>query len=116
MILRGKWATRRIWINGSELYPQKSQGIINHSPDGWNYGYGGSGPSQLALGILLEFTDIETAKKLYQTFKSRYIATLPQRDFEVEMDIDKIISDLKLEIIGEKELESSSSFEVSARS
>lgn len=28
--------------------------VRNHSPDGFNWGYGGSGPSQLALAILID--------------------------------------------------------------
>ncbi len=35
------------------LSPEPSQEIINHSPDGFNWGYGGSGPAQLALGFYL---------------------------------------------------------------
>ena len=33
-----------------------SQKLINHSPNGFNWEYGGSGPSQLALGLLLHVT------------------------------------------------------------
>lgn len=65
-----------VYVEGRLLSPRRSQAIRNHSPDGWNWGYGGSGPAQLALGLLLEFTDEETAKRLYQKFKWDVIAKL----------------------------------------
>ncbi|MBN2286928.1 MAG: hypothetical protein JXI43_10805, partial [Tissierellales bacterium] len=58
----------------------------NHSPDGFCWGYGGSGPAQLALAILLKFTDRETACNLYQKFKWEMIATLPQDDFVLSVE------------------------------
>lgn len=86
--LKGEWATRRVWLDGKELFPGKSQRIYNHSPDGFNWGYGGSGPAQLALGILLELTDAVYACVEYQAFKWQFIAKLPQSDFETEFDYE----------------------------
>lgn len=83
-ILKGEWSTRRIWLDGKELAPERSQRIRNHSPDGFAWSYGGSGPSQLALAILLEITDEETARKKYQDFKWNFVARLPKGDFEKE--------------------------------
>lgn len=54
--------------------------LRNHSPDGFQYGYGGSGPAQLALAMLADFYDDRTAKRLYQQFKWDMIATLYQGD------------------------------------
>jgi len=36
------------------LDPKPSQMLYNHSPDGFEWGYAGSGPAQLALAILLD--------------------------------------------------------------
>lgn len=59
------------------LSPKPSQKIRNHSPDGFNWGYGGSGPAQLALALLLDATgDKKTAEKHYQRFKADYISGL----------------------------------------
>lgn len=70
--------------DGQVLDPTRSQKVWNHSPDGFNWGYGGSGPAQLALALLLEETDTETATKLYQTFKWHVIALLPKdKNWEV---------------------------------
>jgi hypothetical protein len=65
-----------VLMNGLILDPKRSQRVINHSPDGFEWGYGGSGPSQLALAILLEEVDQEMALELYQEFKWRVIAIL----------------------------------------
>lgn len=87
--IEGKWNTRQIWIDGNELFPQKSQQIRNHSPDGFNWGYGGSGPAQLALAILLEVAaDKNIALANYQDFKWNIIAALPQNDFATILNLD----------------------------
>ena len=60
------------------LDPKPSQDIINHSPDGFNWGYGGSGPAQLALGILLDVTgDSNLALRYYHDFKNDCIRGMP---------------------------------------
>jgi len=53
-LLRGELVTSRVWLNGEELFPNDSQKVRNHSPDGFAWGYGGSGPAQLALAICLK--------------------------------------------------------------
>jgi hypothetical protein len=64
--------------NNRVLMPARSQKIRNHSPDGFAWGYEGSGPAQLALAILADFTNDETlAARLYQEFKRHFIARLP---------------------------------------
>jgi hypothetical protein len=51
--------------------------IRNHSPTGFEWGYGGSGPAQLALAILCDFfADPELARELYMKFKFDVIAGL----------------------------------------
>lgn len=53
--------------------------LRNHSPTGFQWGYGGSGPAQLALALLADYLkDDERAQQLYQDFKWRVIAALPQ--------------------------------------
>jgi hypothetical protein len=43
--------------------------LRNHSPTGFAWGYGGSGPAQLSLAILADCTDDQTAQDYYQDFK-----------------------------------------------
>lgn len=83
-MIKGDYATRKVFINSSELLPHESQRIYNHSPDGFFWGYCGSGPAQLALALLLEFCYRQDAENLYQQFKSDVIAALPQSDFELD--------------------------------
>jgi hypothetical protein len=65
---------------GKSPYPlQERQDIVNHSPTGIAWGYGGSGPAQCALAILVDYlVDQERARSLYQEFKFRTIAGLPR--------------------------------------
>lgn len=77
-------------MNGVRIAPGRSQRLRNHSPDGFNWGYGGSGPAQLALAILL-FVGIpdEDALRLYQNFKWDFIARLPFNEdasFDVNLE------------------------------
>ncbi len=49
-----------------------------HSPTGFVWGYGGSGPADLALNILLAATgDRDFAAKNHQAFKWKFVAALP---------------------------------------
>ena len=57
---------------------------LRHSPDGFQIGYSGSGPTELARCILIDYfekngVNIDEAKKkaepLYQYFKLEFIAT-----------------------------------------
>lgn len=80
----GLGLTGEVTIDGKYLDLGKSLKLRNHSPDGFSWGYGGSGPSQLALALLLEATDQETALKYYQDFKWDVISKLPMsEDFEM---------------------------------
>ena len=75
------------------LRPERSQRVKNHSPDGFNWGYAGSGPAQLALAILLEVTNDE-AKALahYQDFKFQVIAGITSQTTNWEIEEQKIIA------------------------
>lgn len=93
MIVRGEWCSRRVWVDGHELLPEDSQKLRRHSPDGFNWGYGGSGPAQLALDLLSRLIGKkEFALSYYQEFKWRVIAKLPQGDFQLTVpDAEKFI-------------------------
>ena len=52
--------------------------LRNHSPTGFAWGYGGSGPAQLALARCADATgDDDRAQDVYQQVKFRVVATLP---------------------------------------
>lgn len=52
--------------------------LVNHSPTGFEWGYGGSGPSQLALAILCWHcaSNEQRALNYYQRFKDTVIARI----------------------------------------
>lgn len=76
---QGANGSGRRWVSvytpsGQPLSPQNSQNLINHSPDGFEWGYPGLGPSQLALAILLHHTQEEVfSLKCYQLFKEAFV-------------------------------------------
>jgi hypothetical protein len=63
---------------------------VRHSPTGFEWGYGGSGPSDLARCILLDYLDgarepeeLAWVEASYQDFKFAMIADLPREGFEL---------------------------------
>ena len=71
---------RTVYLDNRVLDPSRSQQVYNHSPNGFSWGYGGSGPAQLALALLLEAGASEMeAQKKYQEFKWEVIATMPDQ-------------------------------------
>jgi Family of unknown function (DUF6166) len=54
--------------------------LWNHSPAGFEWGYHGSGPAQLALALLADaLDDNDAALFLHQPFKRAIIAALPHQ-------------------------------------
>ena len=88
MKIEGNWFSRQVWVDDQELTPERSQKVFNHSPDGFNWGYEGSGPAQLALAILLLVTDEQTAVKFHQKFKRDFVAGWPQSHFGGHVEIE----------------------------
>ena len=72
--------------------------LVNHSPTGFECGYNGSGPAQLALAILADyFADNHQALMFYQGFKRAVIAKLPRdRDWKLtKADVDAALTELE---------------------
>lgn len=91
--ITGTAETREVYLDGKRLDPKPSQKVYNHSPDGFNWGYGGSGPAQLALAILLNFVPKETATQLYQGLKWSTVAGWPQgKDLDQHINLREWIS------------------------
>jgi hypothetical protein len=56
------------------LMLQKSLEIRNHSPTGFEFGYGGSGPHQLTLALLMDATgDSDLAERFYHDFLVEHV-------------------------------------------
>jgi hypothetical protein len=60
-----------------QLIPKRSLDLVSHSPSGFEWGYGGSGPAQLAVALLLDYTDDEeVALARYTEFKNEVVSQL----------------------------------------
>lgn len=82
--LQGNAATQRVYLDGKALDIRPSMRHHKHAGE-FNWGYGGSGPAQLALAVMLKCTGSPTG---YQDFKFKTIAALPQgQDFDITIDL-----------------------------
>jgi len=70
--------------------------LRNHSPTGFEWGYGGSGPAQLALAILAEHLgDERAALSRYQRFKWACIAQIRSAAWSLSSEeIDNCLAQL----------------------
>lgn len=75
---------REVFLDGKWLDPRPSQKHHNHSPDGFNWGYAGSGPAQLALAVMLKLTGKSDG---YQDFKFKVIAGIPKGAFDITFEL-----------------------------
>ena len=67
--------TLSVSVNGQPLNQRLD--LWNHSPTGFECGYSGSGPAQLALALLADhLNDDELAVALHQSFKREAVAGL----------------------------------------
>lgn len=87
MTLRGVYSTKQVFLDRRELKPDRSLQEIKYSPDGFAWGNHGSGASQLALAVLLEYFDKEKAMRLHQKFKEDIVAHMFKDDFEFVFDL-----------------------------
>jgi Family of unknown function (DUF6166) len=80
---RTKRGYKEVFIIGHDGDSRKLplyRNLVNHSPDGFEWGFGGAGPAQLAFALCYNaIGDIEIARTVYQEFKRRHIATLRPR-------------------------------------
>ena len=66
-----------------DLLPRRN--LVDHSPSGFDWGYPGSGPAQLALALLADLTgDGEYALRHYQQFKSTVTAGIMPYQWVIE--------------------------------
>ena len=83
--------------------------LFNHSPTGFSWGYGGSGPAQLALALLADaLGDDDRAIRLHQAFKFRVVACWPEgeRWWITADQIEAVVKVIKQEAAQRTELPS----------
>lgn len=83
-----------VTVDGRQLNPRLD--LWNHSPTGFEWGYGGSGPAQLALAILADHLgDDEQAFNFHHRYKWAVIAELPKRSWTLtSQEIDLVLPKL----------------------
>lgn len=65
----------KAWLLDSQL------GLCKHSPDGFSWGYCGSGCAQLSFAILMDiFRDEERVRRVYQRVKETVVARIPMEE------------------------------------
>ena len=83
--------------DGAHFDHRRSLQLRDHSPTGFNWGYGGSGPAQLALALLLEEVGEEVALDHYQSFKWQVVAHLPSAWTLTSKEIQVFLAQKKIE-------------------
>lgn len=77
-------------IPSVNLYQSKTY----HSPDGFEWGFSGSGPADLALNILLIYLPYNKAFELHQDFKFQFIAGVAKEGGTIKgSDIKKYVEE-----------------------
>jgi hypothetical protein len=84
-----------VTVDGRPLSPRFD--LYNHSPTGFEWGYGGSGPAQLALAILADhYERVEDALNLHQRFKWSVVAGLADSGWRLDTwDVDEAIAAIR---------------------
>lgn len=96
--------------NGTEYLKHSCSGIrtnvqrtvVRHSPSGFNFGYAGSGPADLALNICRMFTTPEIADMRYQDFKREFLGADGDRLEIKRDDIMRWMADKSAEELAQK--------------
>lgn len=84
-----------VTVDGRRLNPRLD--LWNHSPTGFEWGYSGSGPAQLALAILADHCgDDREAFNFHHRFKWAVVAELPRREWTLStQEIDQVLQMLR---------------------
>jgi hypothetical protein len=74
--------------------------LRNHSASGFEWGYGGSGPAQLALALAADVLgDDEAAQQVYQRLKFKLVGSLPHDGWVLTEDrIRAVITAIEQEV------------------
>jgi hypothetical protein len=71
----------RVTVDGKALNPRLD--LRNHSPTGFEWGYSGSGPAQLALALCADVTgEDDRAVNVYQHFKNGIVSGMAKSGWE----------------------------------
>jgi len=71
----GPHVVQMISAQGAEPLPMRLD-LANHSPSGFEWGYVGAGPAQLALALCAAIMDSKRAREAYETVEVKLIAPI----------------------------------------
>lgn len=71
----GPHVVQMVSPHGTRPLPMRLD-LVNHSPGGFDWGYAGEGPAQLALAICAAIMDSKRARQAYETIEVKLIAPI----------------------------------------
>lgn len=86
--IRFKSTPARVWLNGQRLDLAESLQHANHSPTGFEWGYGGSGPTQLAFEICRQLYGSIIAAQVKADFRRRFLEAITADRFDLTLDLE----------------------------
>ena len=98
--LHGDVTEARVYLDGSPL-PRR---LVLHSPTGFEWGYAGSGPADLALNILALVVSPKEANRFHQDFKRERIATMPHDGGRIALLDVRVWLDKQYDAVEKEEL------------
>jgi hypothetical protein len=72
--------------DAGKVFPLKLRHDLRMHADGFEWGYAGGGPAQLALAILSDVVGADEASVCYQRFKFEVVAKLPKERWELSRE------------------------------
>jgi len=82
-------------IDGESFDLDPRYDLRKHSPTGFEFGYEGSGPAQLALALVADALDNDDrALRCYQGFKRRVVAQFSRDVLEHELTVEQVHDDV----------------------
>ena len=93
----------QVSLDGQRLHLEESLRYCSKSPTGFNWGYGGSGPSQLAHEVCRKLYGLKIAGQVFHAFKFRFITTITGDSFDMTLDLAEFNAAHVLPLVDEEE-------------
>jgi hypothetical protein len=79
----------KVWLNNKRLKLDESLKYANHSPTGFEWGYAGSGPTQLAFEICRQLYGLDLAQRVTTGFRAYFLEAIKEDSFDLKLDLKK---------------------------
>ena len=81
----GEVCDARVFLVDGDSRTPLPRRYVYHSPTGFEWGYGGSGPADLALNILALVVPVKEAWRMHHDFKFARVASLPRDEGRIHL-------------------------------